>query len=189
MSEESAQAIITQNFTFRSGFNCKRMHFSPLHRFQNLSMLPFLATAVRSMVCDCVTQPLARVWYVASLVHTPVWLGKELSRLAFSFFWSGKRELVALSAVIQSPLFVGFSVVDVRYKVWALLGQWMRRLASYPSDWYTFFSIWCHSAFGVSPSVVFSLPFSFDPRVLPPFYHSLVLAWRGLNGSFSASKN
>ena len=44
---------------------------------------------------------LARVWYVAS----------------------GKWELVARSAVTQSPLFGRFSVVDVRYKVWALLCQ------------------------------------------------------------------
>ena len=54
-SEGIAQAIITQNVTFRSGFHAKSTHFNPLHRFQNLSMLPFLATAVRSMVCDCVT--------------------------------------------------------------------------------------------------------------------------------------
>ena len=54
-SEGMAQAIITQNVTFRSGFHAKRMHFSPLHRFQYLYMLPFLATAARWMVCDCVT--------------------------------------------------------------------------------------------------------------------------------------
>ena len=45
--ERIAQAIITQNITFRSGFHAKSVHFSPLHRFQNLSMLPFLVTAVR----------------------------------------------------------------------------------------------------------------------------------------------
>ncbi|XP_022796234.1 uncharacterized protein LOC111334683, partial [Stylophora pistillata] len=28
-------------------------------------------------------------------------------------------------------------------------------------------------------------PFSFDPKALPPFYQSLLLAWRSLNGSFS----
>ncbi|PFX24301.1 Transposon TX1 uncharacterized 149 kDa protein [Stylophora pistillata] len=132
---------------------------------------------------------LARVWYVASLVHMLVWLGRELSRLVFSFFWSGKRELVARSAVIQSSLFGGFSVVDVRYKVWALLSQWGRRLASSPSDWCTLLSFWCHSSFGVPPPIVLSRPFSFDPKVLPPFYYSLFLAWRSLSWSFSTSKN
>ena len=60
---------------------------------------------------------LTRVRYVASVVHMPVWVGKELSCLVFSFFWSGKQELVASSAVTQSSLFDGFSVADVRYKV------------------------------------------------------------------------
>ena len=61
-SEGIAQAIITQNVTFRSGFHAKSTHFNPLHRFQNLSMLPFLATAVRSMVCDCVTHRKSIKW-------------------------------------------------------------------------------------------------------------------------------
>lgn len=38
---------------------------------------------------------LSRVWYVASLIHMPAWVETELTRLVFSFFWSGKRELVA----------------------------------------------------------------------------------------------
>ena len=78
---------------------------------------------------------LSRVWYVASLVHMPAWVLKELSFLAFSFFWSGKRELVSRSAVVQSSLFGGFSVVDIKFKVWALLGQWIKRFASSPSSW------------------------------------------------------
>ncbi|XP_022777862.1 uncharacterized protein LOC111319328 [Stylophora pistillata] len=119
----------------------------------------------------------------------PAWVRKELCRLVFSFFWSGKRELVACTAVTQSPLFGGFSVVDVSFKVRALLGQWVRRAVSSPSDWCTMLSFYCHSHFGVTPLVVFSRPFSFDPRVLPPFYESLILAWRGLNGSFSTCHN
>ena len=73
---------------------------------------------------------LSRVWYVASLVHMPPWVLKELSSLAFSFFWSGKRDLVSRSVVVQSSLFGGFSVVDVKLKVWALLGQWVRTFTS-----------------------------------------------------------
>ena len=132
---------------------------------------------------------LSRVWYVASLVHMPAWVAKELSSLAFSFFWSGKRELVSRSVVIQSSLFGGFSVVSVQYKVWALLGQWVRRFASSSAGWSSLMSFWFVSSFGVLPSVVFSSPFCFDPRVLPPFYSSLLLAWRGLNGSFATARN
>ena len=120
---------------------------------------------------------LSRVWYVASLVHMPAWVAKELASLAFSFFWSGKRELVSRSVVIQSSLFGGFSVVSVQYKVWALLGQWVRRFASSSAGWSSLMSFWFVSSFGVLPSVVFSRSFCFDPRVLPPFYSSLLLAW------------
>ena len=119
----------------------------------------------------------------------PAWVAKELASLAFSFFWSGKRELVSRSVVIQSSLFGGFSVVSVQYKVWALLGQWVRRFAFSSAGWSSLMSFWFVSSFGVLPSVVFFRPFCFDPRVLPPFYSSLLLAWRGLNGSFATARN
>ena len=68
----------------------------------------------------------------------PPWVLKELSSLVFSFFWSNKRELVSRLVVIQPPLLGGFSVVDVKFKVWALLGQWVKRFASTPSGWVSF---------------------------------------------------
>ena len=71
----------------------------------------------------------------------------------------------------------------------ALLGQWVRRFASSSAGWSSLMSFWFVSSFGVLPSVVFSRPFCFDPRVLPPFYSSLLLAWRGLNGSFATARN
>ena len=111
---------------------------------------------------------LSQVCYVASLVHMPSWVGKERSLLIFSFFWSGKLELVARSSVSQPPLLGGFSVVDIKYKVWALLVQWVRRFASSPPGWCSILSFWFLSSFGVPPLVVFSRPFFFDHRALPP---------------------
>ena len=132
---------------------------------------------------------LSRVWYVASLIHMPAWVLKELSFLAFSFFWGGKIELVSRSSVSLSPLFGGFSVVHVKFKVWSLLGQWVKRFASSSACWISFLTFWCRVHFNASPLEVFSNPFSFSPRALPPFYHSLLLAWRNLGGSFSSSRN
>ena len=132
---------------------------------------------------------LSRVWYVASLVHMPPWALKELSSLAFSFFWSGKCELVSCSVVVQPSLFGGFSVVDVKLKVWALLDQWVRRFTSSSSGWVSFMSFWFNFHFGASPLDVLSQLYSYHPRVLPPFYRSLLLAWRGLDGSFSVSRD
>ena len=132
---------------------------------------------------------LSRVWYVASLVHVPAWVEKELSHFVFSFFWSGKRELVSRSTVVQPHLFGRFSVVNVKFKVFALLGQWVKKFASSPSGWSSFMSFWFSSSFGVPLTTVLSRPFSFDPRVMQPFYSSLLFAWRRLNGSFSTPHN
>ena len=47
---------------------------------------------------------LSRVWYVASLISMPDWVAPELNTLVFSFFWSGKRDLVARDVVHHSTL-------------------------------------------------------------------------------------
>ena len=81
----------------------------------------FLPFTGKALVVNALA--LSRVWYVASLVHMAAWVEKELSLSVFSFFWSGKRELVARSSVSQPHLFGDFSVVNVKYKAWALLGR------------------------------------------------------------------
>ena len=131
---------------------------------------------------------LSRIWYVASLIHMPPWVLRELSALVFSFFWSRKRELVSRSVVIQPSLLGGFSVVDVKFKVWSLLGQWVKRFASSPSGWVSFMSFWFKSRFDASPLEVFSDPVSHAPSLLPPFYKLLLIVWQELGGSFSLSR-
>ena len=128
---------------------------------------------------------LSRIWYVAALVHMPEWVVKELNTLVFNFFWKGKRDLVSRSVVVQPSLFGGFSVVSVKFKVWSLIAQWVKRFASSPASWTAFMSYWFSCCFGVTPTDVFSRPWDFDPKLLPCFYESLVLAWRSLDGSFS----
>ena len=77
----------------------------------------------------------------------------------------------------------------LKFKVFALLGLWVKRFASSPSGWSSFMSFWFSSSFGVPLATVLSRPFSFDPGALPPFYSSLLFAWCRLNGSFSTSHN
>ena len=105
----------------------------------------------------------------------------------YSFFWSGKRELVSRSVVMQPSLLGGFSVVNVKFKVWSLLGQWVKRFASSPSGWVSFMSFWFRSFLDASPLEVFSDPLSFSSIRLPPFYQSLLTAWQELDGTFLAS--
>ena len=109
---------------------------------------------------------LSRVWYVASLVHMPPWALKELSSLAFSFFWSGKCELVLRSVVLQPSLFGGFSVVDVKLKVWPLFDQWVRRFTSSSSGWVSFMSFGFNFHFGLTFILVPPL-LTFFPSCIP----------------------
>ncbi len=132
---------------------------------------------------------LSRIWYVASLVFMPPCILHELCTLVFKFFWSGKRDLVSRSVMVQSPLFGGFSVVDIKLKVWSLLAQWVKRFASSRSGWVSFMSFWFRLSLDASPMDVFSAPYSFRLGDLPPFYKSLVVAWRELGGAFSASRS
>ena len=132
---------------------------------------------------------LSWVWYVASLVHMSPWVLGELCRLAFDFFWKGKRDLVAHSVVVQDSSVGSLSVVDVRLKVQSMLVLWVKRYVTSSSSWSAFLWFWFHSVFHSSPVDVFSRPFAFSPQALPPFYHSLLLAWRAVDGSFSPSRS
>ena len=124
---------------------------------------------------------------MASLVHMPPWVHGELVRLVFKFFWKHKRDLVLRSVVVQAPSVGGFSVVDVKLKVQSLLVQWVKRFVLTSSSWSALMLFWFHSVFNSTPVDVFSRPFAFSPRSLPPFYQSLLLAWRSVDGSFSKS--
>ena len=132
---------------------------------------------------------LSRVWYVASLIHMPDWVTLKLVKLAFHFFWGGKRELVRRVVIVQPPDQGGFSVVDVQRKVSSLLAQWVRRFLSSYANWSYFLSFWFFSVFNCSVLDVFSRPFAFSPLALPPFYQSLLLSWRSVNGSFSVPRS
>lgn len=122
---------------------------------------------------------------MASLVHMPTWVLGELNKLVFNFFWKGKKDLVVRRVVVQPPCAAGFSVVDVKLKVHSFLVQWVRRFSPLSSNWSIFVQFWFFTVYNSSVLDVFSSPFGFSPIALPPFYQSLLLAWRALDGSFS----
>ena len=51
---------------------------------------------------------LSRIWYIASLVYMLPRILHELCTLVFNFFWSGKKDLVSRTVVLQSPFFGEF---------------------------------------------------------------------------------
>ena len=126
---------------------------------------------------------LARFWYVASLIHVPDWVYADLNKLVFKFFWGGKRDLVARVVVTQPPTAGGFGVVDSRLKVSSLLIQWMRRLVVSRNSWASFLTHYVMQL-GFSLEDVLSYPLAFDFSSFPPFYRSLLTAWRLVDGAW-----
>ena len=76
---------------------------------------------------------LSRIWYVASLVHMPHWVLRELNTLLFNFFWAGKKDKVSRKVVVQPRDCGGFAVVAIDLKVQALLIQWSSALLLLPA--------------------------------------------------------
>ena len=101
---------------------------------------------------------LSRVWYVASLIPMPDWVSSELNTFVFSFFWSGKRALVARDVVYHSTCQRGFGIVSVRYKAQALLAQWVRRYVTASNAWAHVMTFWLFVRFGVDPQTVLATP-------------------------------
>lgn len=69
----------------------------------------------------------------------------------------------------------------------ALHVQWVRRFVSSPSSWVSFMVFWFSSLLAAPPHAVFPAPGAFADDFLPPFYRSLLLAWRACKGSFHVS--
>ena len=143
----------------------------------------FLSFRGKALVINALA--LSRIWYVASLIHMPQWVLRELNQNVFCFFWSGKPDLVTRKVIAQPPSSGGFSVVDIQSKVWALLLQWVRRFLLSPSTWVSFLSYWCDLGFAASPMQVLSYPPRFPGSGgLPDFYFALLSAWRAIGGAF-----
>lgn len=132
---------------------------------------------------------LSRIWYVASLVHMPVWVLKELNSLTFKFFWNGKKDLVARRSVTQPTDYGGFKVVNILLKVSALLLQWVRRWFSAHGAWVSLLTYWCFDRFGTDPLSVLTDPHAFVLSRLPPFYRVFFKAWRLAGGGFLQNLN
>ena len=70
--------------------------------------------------------------------------------------------------MFQPSLLGGFSVVSVKFKVWSVIVQWVKRFASSPSSWTAFMSYLFSSCFNPTPADILAHPFDFNPKVLTP---------------------
>ena len=84
---------------------------------------------------------LSRIWYVGSLIPTPQWVINQLNSLVFSFFWKGKKDLVARRVVCLPKPAGGFGVVNIAFKVASLHALWVKLLVTSSHPFVSFFSI------------------------------------------------
>ena len=77
----------------------------------------------------------------------------------------------------------GFSVVNVKFKVFALLAQWIKQYPSSPSSWVIFITHWFRTVYDSSPFEVLSQPHLYHHGELPSFFQSLFDAWHAVDGS------
>ena len=95
--------------------------------------------------------------------------------------------MVARDVFHDSTIQGGFGVVSVRYKVHAILAQWVRRYATAPNAWAYMMTFWLFDRFGVYPQTVLATLslLLMVPSGLPAFYRALLRAWTTLHGSLS----
>ena len=117
----------------------------------------------------------------------PDLVASEVNTLVFSFFWSGKLDLVTRDVVHHYTLQGGFGVVSVRYKAHALLAHWVCSYATAPNARAHMMTFWVFDRLGVDPQTVLATLslFFLVASGLQAFYHALLRAWTCLHGSLS----
>ena len=128
---------------------------------------------------------LSQIWHLCHVFPIPEWAEKRITRAVWSFFWSGKRDLVARSTVCLPKSQGGFGVVHLSHKAAAFCLQWVKRFFSDDSrgKWKEFFHHFLSSCLRKEPFEAFSSS-STRTRLssLPPFYRFLLASWRLLDG-------
>ena len=130
------------------------------------------------------TLALSQIWHLCHVFNIPSWAEKRINRAIWSFFWSGKRDLVARSTVSLPKSQGGFGVMNFSLKAEAFAAQWLKRFfAPSTSKWKSFFVYFVFSSFNLQPRAAL---LSAQPRhligTLPTFYRLLFKVWRALDG-------
>ena len=70
---------------------------------------------------------LSQIWHVCNIFTLTKWAVKRINKAIWSFFWSGKQDLVPRVAVSLAKSSGGFGVIDVELKAEAFMLQWVTR--------------------------------------------------------------
>ena len=130
------------------------------------------------------TLALSQIWHLCHVFVISPWAEKRINKAIWSFFWSGKRDLVAQTTVTLPKSQGGFGVINFALKAESFILQWLKRFfAPSVSKWKSFFTFFVSSTFNLKPRAAL---LSSQPRhltvTLPTFYQLLFKVWRALDG-------
>ncbi len=104
---------------------------------------------------------LSQIWHLCHVFPVPKWAEKRINKAVWSFFWSGKRDLVKRKVVCLPKSKGGFGVIDFLLKADAFALQWVKRFfAAGCSKWRSFFTFFVSAALGCEPREALLTSFS-----------------------------
>ena len=73
---------------------------------------------------------LSQIWHLCHVFPIPKWASKRIITALWSFFWSGKKDIVACYTVCLPKSRGGFGVIDFERKAESFALQWVKRFFS-----------------------------------------------------------
>jgi hypothetical protein len=133
---------------------------------------------------------LSQIWHLCHVFPVPKWAVKRINKAVWSFFWSGKRDLVKRKVVCLPKSKGGFGVVDFELKADAFALQWLKRFfAAGRAKWKSFFSYFISASLGCEPREALLSSFSRrQMRSLPEFYQIIFRVWQSLDGGLAGDE-
>lgn len=113
-----------------------------------------------------------------SLYICPVGYFRSSTHLFLNSFGLVKKNLVRRDVVFQKKDSGGFSVVSVKFKVQALLVQWVKRSQEFQGGWISLLTYWLFDRFGIDLPIILESVSLFSLALLSPFYRTVFDAWR-----------
>ena len=133
------------------------------------------------------TLALSQIWHLCHVFPIPRWASTRITKAVWSFFWSGKKDLVKQSTVCLPKSQGGFGVINFEQKAQAFALQRIKRYFDpEQSKWKKLFTFFVSSGLQFDPSNTLARHFVGRRfATLPSFYQIIFHAWQALDGSLS----
>ena len=126
------------------------------------------------------TLAISKFVYLASVIHIPEWVIKNVEKEIYNFIWKGKQDKVKRKVLINKVEKGGLGMVDFRSTIHTAKVMWVKRfLAAGQSQWKDYFEL-VLEPFGGRLLFSCNYDFKYLNAKLPKFYEDILLAWSQL---------